>query len=173
MNLTVERLLNLYSKRINELKEQGAKNAFGEGYYKITSIEQIKLFPNWLELYVRADWKPLEEKQGHSLGLIVRLGDLYGRDSKGPKELDPALLLNAIITVKEVEVYTQEWNGELKTKFKANWEILKLGETKKEEIQSEIKPVLPFDYDTEQVDSYIKSTDSGQINDLLNSKPNF
>ncbi len=165
MNLTVNRLLDLYSKRFNELKNVDVKEPIIEGFYQIASVDKFETISDGINLHVSADWKPLGTgKAQPSIKLSVKLGNLYSVDSIGPKEVNPEGLNKAIIEVSSTKVKQERSTGHYRTY--CHWKILGF---KKQIKEIDRESYEEFDEDT----VLTKMTDEQQIKDVLNSKPSF
>lgn len=121
-NLNQLELINQYGKRIAELNITGA---FPEGYYSITEIIKCQIHSYWTELIVAANWHPIDYTNNEfSYPIVIPFNNLFLKESVGPKEMDPRKLIGATIKVIQVEKFETEYNGEIKSKLKAKWELI-------------------------------------------------
>jgi len=73
--MTKNELLEFYSDRTNELKEQGVKYPMCEGFYSNIDFVRCELVKDKLEVWAIASWQPTLESPSSILRILV-LNDL-------------------------------------------------------------------------------------------------
>lgn len=120
--LTRLQIIYAYAQRTNPnfRKEYGPK----VGFYQINQLTDVIETTRYEKVWCKAYWHPTEPDFTEQLEFKVQLSYLFNKFSDGPKELNPQLLINAIIQIHGIETIEGTFNNEPYLSTKIIWSIV-------------------------------------------------
>lgn len=122
-----EKLLEIYSKRVEELKSMGIEYPIVEGMYFMQSAVVCDEGKSLPFVIAHGQWQPLDCKS-ESIFRLLRLDGLFVHNED--LELIRAVLYKSFIRVDKVEVVCTENGAEISPKMKITWDILEMFEVR-------------------------------------------